>query len=188
MLIAIQYFVIVILDFNVDFIWLNLNAGYYLTWLRDFFFQFSCMCYLLHLGLREVSRLSDNSLSFGYLVILCLQCPFQYSKILPFWGWHICHCCLVTPGSDKMSSWAWLGFYSLFFVRGWGLALPMKPVRSLVSRDLEAEQILRIRRMHRPLTVTTLAALELLLASPLFRPQHPRVSLVLFSECGTFSP
>lgn len=82
------------------------------------------MCYLLHLGLREGSRLADNSLSFGYLAISCLQCLFQYTKILAFWGWHICKCCLVTPGTDKMSSWAWLGFTLYFLLEAGDLLCP----------------------------------------------------------------
>lgn len=63
----------------------------------------------------------------------------------------------MTPGSDKMSSWAWLAFTLYFLLE----ALPMKPVRSLVSRDFEAEQILR-RGSGKPtehLQLTTLAAL-----------------------------
>ena len=53
------------------------------------------MWYLLQVGLKAVhgerfSRLSDNSLSLGYLAISCLQYIFQQNKILPFLGLHIC--------------------------------------------------------------------------------------------------
>lgn len=89
--------------------WLLFN----LTWdYLSIFLKFRCMWYLLQVGLKAVhlerfSRLTDNSLSFGYLGVSCLLYIWQQTEILPFLGLteYLWNCCLVTVGRDSVTSW-----------------------------------------------------------------------------------
>lgn len=118
-------------------------------------------------------------MSFGYLAISCLQSLFQYTKIVPFWGWQICNCCLVTPGSDKISFGAWLGFTLYFLLEAGDLLCSLNQWEVWWAEILSQGSFWGGKQENPQNIYSNSGCFVTLLALPLFRSQCLGLSLVV---------